>query len=766
MIISRAYHYLFLLGMLILCGGICSCSNTRKLPKDESLYTGSAIRINDRIATRKERKFLRSELNDAVRPQPNKTLLGMRVKLRLYNFAGVPQKPKGFKNWLRNKVGEPPVLTSAVSLPTNEKLMHNMLQNRGYFYNTVQASVVVKKKKSTVYFDVLTGPQYRIRQVSFLEDSSVKIAQDINRTAPQTLLKPGAPFNLDLIKGERARIETVLKEKGYYFFRPDYLYVEADTSIGDHGVAMTLKIKRDSVPDIAYNIYKINDIVVYANYRLNRNNEDSGKAGAELYNGLYIVDKRKVYRPFLFDDMLLFESGEVYNRTDQNKSVSRLVNLNTFKFVKNRFEPVSDSMLDVFYYLSPFPKKSLRFEIGANTQNDSRAGSEASISWRNRNTFRAAEEFMVRINGGFETQYTGIAKQPSIYTLGVQAGLSFPYFVVPFFHINSSGSVVPRTIIKAGYSYESQQGLLRINSYKASYGYNWKETLRKEHQLYPLNINYVKTDTFSREATQATYANLLFNGFIIGPTYEFTYNTQVGGLSRPDNYYFNGLVDLSGIVLGTAQQADYRSNPQQLLGQAYAQYAKFQTDFRYYHRFPNNNVWANRILVGAGIPFGNSAQLPNIKQFFSGGNSSLRGFRSRLVGPGTFNEKYLRGTTTYIQTLGDLKLELNTEMRLEVYRFFKIGLFADAGNIWLYNDNPDFPGGTFSRNFYRELAADAGIGLRFDFKILLLRLDMAIPVRAPWLPEGQRWVINKIDFGSPEWRSDNLIFNIAIGYPF
>lgn len=742
-----------------------SCSNTKKLPTGESLYLGSTVRINDKAASKKERKLLRKDLNDAVRPVPNKKFLGMRIKLRLYNFAGEPKKPKGLKNWLRNKVGEPPVLASNVNIAYDEKLLKNALQNRGYFFNTVAGAMEVKRKKAKSYFDIITGYQYKIRETNFLDDSTSQIAKEINSSSGATLLKKGAPYNLELIKGERLRIEKNLKEKGYYFFKPDYLFIEADTTVGDHLVDMRMRIKRDSVPENAYNVYRINDIYLYTNYQLNRNNRDTNKSDAVLYEGIHIVDKRKKYRPFLFRDMLVFQSGDIYNRTRQNTSISRLLNLNTFKFVKNRFDPVGDTLLDVYYYLSAFPKKSLRFEIGANTQNDSRAGSELSISWRNRNTFRAAEEFMVKLNGGFETQYTGIAQQPSIYTVGGQVGFSFPYFVVPFAHIQSNSVVVPRTIVKANYSYESQQGLLRINSYKLSFGYNWKETIRKEHQLYPFNINYVKTDTFSSLATQATYANLLFNGLIIGPTYEFTYNTQVSGTS-PDNYYFDGLADFSAIVIGAIQKADYQTNPQEILGQTYAQYAKFQTDFRYYHRYPNENVWANRILIGAGLPYGNSSQLPNIKQFFSGGNSSLRGFRSRLVGPGTFNEKQEKGTTNYIQTLGDLKLELNSEMRVNVYKFFKMGFFVDAGNIWLYNDNPAFPGGKFSSKFMRELAADAGLGLRFDFKILMLRLDLAIPVRKPWLPEGERWVFKQIDFGSPEWRSDNLIFNLAIGYPF
>jgi outer membrane protein assembly factor BamA len=753
----------YLIVAMLCC--LWSCSNTRYLGAGETLYVGSSVTIKDKQLSRGERKSLQSELNAAIRPLPNRKFAGMRLRLTAYNLAGRPAKPKGLKNWLKTKFGEAPVTGAQVSVESNTKLLTNRLQNKGFFFAQVDGSLQEKRKKVKAEFTISTGPRYHIRNTRFEIDSDLSIKSDILATANKTLLRQGIPYELDLVRNERLRIERDLKDKGYYLFKPDYLYVVADTGAGDFQVDMKVRVKRDSVPDEAYHPFRLNRIYVFSNFQLNRRNNDTAIGDAYSYKGLYIVDKRRKYRPFLFRDMLLFDSGQLYNRSIQNRSISRFVNLNTFKFVKNRLEPVGDSLLDVYYYLSPFPKKSLRFEIGANTQNDSRAGSSASISWRNRNTFRAAEEFYVKLRGGFEKQYSGVATRPSIYTLGAELGINFPYFVVPFFHVPSNSSTVPRTILKTAYGYEAQKDLLRINSYKVSFGYNWKETLQKEHQLYPFNINYVRTDTFASVASTATYANLLFNGLIIGPTYEFTYNSQIGSES-PDNYYFDGLADFSGVVLGAVQRADAISNPGLIFGQRYAQYAKVQTDFRYFHRFPKGNIWANRLLIGAGIPYGNSEQLPNIKQFFSGGNSSLRGFRSRMLGPGTFNEQYLYGTSNYIQTLGDIKLEMNTEMRMNVYRFFKLGLFAEAGNIWLYNDNPAFPGGKFSKRFLRELAVDAGVGFRFDFKILLLRLDAAIPLRKPWLPEGERWVLRKIDFGTPEWRRDNLIFNLAIGYPF
>jgi hemolysin activation/secretion protein len=64
------------------------------------------------------------------------------------------------------------------------------------------------------------------------------------------------------------------------------------------------------------------------------------------------------------------------------------------------------------------------------------------------------------------------------------------------------------------------------------------------------------------------------------------------------------------------------------------------------------------------------------------------------------------------------------------------------------------------------LAVGAGLGLRMDVSFFILRFDLAIPLRKPWLPENERWVTNEINFLSPTWRTQNLMLNIAIGYPF
>ncbi len=754
--------------LFLLAFTTCACSNTKHLAKGETLFTGSKVIISDDEASRKERKILINDMVALVRPKPNTKLAGMRVKLYLYNAAGNPKKNKGLRRWLRNKAGEPPVLASTVNLGMNKDIMLNYLLNRGFFFakGTATAKVDSNKRKTTAIFNIATGPQYTINKTFLVKDSSA-INHCIDSTFRATLLKEGAPYNLELIKAERVRIDKELKDRGYYYFKPDYLLVIADTSLGNNKVNMHVQLKQEEIPPEAFTRYSINDIYIYANYRLNGKNTDTSKASDVIYDGYHIVGPKKAYKPLIFSNALLFEKGDEYDRASHNATISRLINLGTFKFVKSRYEPVNDSLLNVYLYLTSYPKKSIRMQIGALTQNDNMAGSQASISWKNRNSFKGAEEFQVKVHGGFELQYSGIARQSNIYNYGAETGLSIPRFIVPFINIQTSNSSLPHSIVKAKYNYEAQLNLLSIKSYSVSYGYSWKEGLHKGHQLYPINITYVKTDTFGTLSQKNTYySNLVFNGLIIGPTYEFTYNSQVGP-PRVHSFYFNGLIDFSGNILGLAQKANFDKNPQGILGTKYAQYMKFQPDFRYYYRLSDATTIASRALIGLGIPYGNSHELPNIKQFWAGGNSDLRGFPSRLVGPGTYSEYAIsHSNARYVQTLGDIKLEANVELRQHLYKFLNWAAFVDAGNIWLYNDNPNLPGGQFTKNFYKELAADAGLGLRFDFKILLLRLDLGIPIRKPWLPENERWVIKDIQFADPTWKKNNMTLNIGIGYPF
>ena len=105
-------RYIKYLMMLVSLFFVLGCSNTKYLPEGDLLYTGATVTVKDSVIKKKQRKELEKELEDLLRPKPNKQIFGLRPKLWIYNIAGEPKKEKGIRYWLRNKVGEEPVLFS------------------------------------------------------------------------------------------------------------------------------------------------------------------------------------------------------------------------------------------------------------------------------------------------------------------------------------------------------------------------------------------------------------------------------------------------------------------------------------------------------------------------------------------------------------------------------------------------------------------------------------------------------------------------------
>jgi len=750
----------------------CSCSNTRYLPAGEALYTGAKVKLSVAGPTDRKLKTIREDLENNTRPKPNKKILGLRFKLWVYNIAGHPKKETSLRGKLKYKIGEPPVLLSNVDLDHNNKVLASNLQNQGFLQATVSGDTVVKDKRAKAIYTADGGSQYTIKTVSFEQDSSL-LTRTIFESAKNSFLKPGKPYNLDIMKGERERIDAFLKERGFFYFSPDFIYINTDSTIGNHQVNLTVSIK-PITPAVAKNTYRINDIYIFSNYRLGMGSIDTLKNSGVLYKGYHIIDRQKLYRPQLFDRMMLFSPGDIYKRSNHNLTLNRLITLGLFKFVKNRFELDNQQdtpRLNTYYYLTALPKKSIKAELNGSTKSNNLTGSQISVTWKDRNTMRAGELLSITGLGGFEVQYSGQYKGFNTYRAGLEVNLAVPRFIVPFFNFNTKGGFVPKTNFLLAYDLLNKQKLYTLNSFRASYGYSWKENERKEHILNPISINYVQpvnvTPIYKAAIdTNPTLQKAIDKQFILGSTYSYTYNPLTG--TGPQNgIYFNGNVDLSGNIAGLASGANIRKGKEvTIFNAAFSQYLRGDVDVRFYKQTGRTTVWANRLIVGVGYPYGNSSSLPFIKQFFIGGNNSIRAFRSRSLGPGTYLPKVDTITKFLPDQSGDIKLEINTEYRFKLVSVVNGAVFVDGGNIWLYNKDTLKPGAEFTNQFMKQLAVGTGVGLRVDVSFLVLRLDVAFPLRKPYLPAGHRWVIDQIDFGSAHWRGSNLVFNLAIGYPF
>lgn len=762
---NRYIRYFITLSLFFVFG----CSNTKYLPEGDLLYTGASVKVKDSVIKKKDRKILENQLEDLLRPKPNKQFLGLRPKLWIYNIAGQPKKDKGFRYWLRTKVGEEPVLFSKVDLDYNASVLRNFTENKGYFKTRVSADSTVRNKRVTAEYVVTPRKQYIIKSVTFPDDS-LAMSRIIGRSSRRSLLKVGNPYDLDVIKAERERVDARLKEKGYYYFNPDYILAKVDSSKGDHEVKIRLVIKDDAPPK-ALTAYKIDKIIVYPNFSISKDSVKYKPEDVVQYKDFTIIDTADTFKPRVFDRTIYFKKGDLYNRKDHNLTLNRFVNLGTFSFVKNEFR-TSDSIknaLDSYYYLTLLPKKFIRVEVLGKTNSASYTGTELNVNWNNRNLFKGAELLTVSVFGGADFQLAGVNKGKNIYKLGTETSLTWPRFITPF-HIEGSSEYVPRTKATLRYEFQNRTQLYALNSFKTSFGYLWKENARKEHQLNVFDITYVSPNHVTQEylddiKDDPSLGKVIEKQLIFGPTYTYTY-TNTMQKRKKNTFYFSGELDLAGNVTGLITGANVKKNDTiKIFDVPFSQYAKIRGDFRHYLKLGKESELASRIIVGAGIPYGNSSVLPTSKQFVVGGTNSIRAFRARSLGPGSY---YNAPTTNdYLpDQSGDLKLEFSTEYRAKLFSIVKGAAFIDAGNIWLMNADPNKPGAEISKDFMKEIAVGAGVGLRFDVSFFILRTDLAFPLRKPYLPDGERWVIKDIDFGSGPWRKENLILNIAIGYPF
>lgn len=762
--------------LLILSSLLVSCSVTRKLPLNEKLYTGAKVRIDDKAIKAKQEKELENELESLLRPKPNTSILGIRYKLMFYNMVDSVKNKRGLGNFIKNKLGEPPVLFSDVSTEANEDIICNRLENRGYFHTRCSSDIKEKEKKVSVVYTAIPGLQYMIRNVEFLIDSMNEVGRAIMDASPSTFLKADNPYDLDVIKAERERIDIRLKEKGFYYFAPDDILVLIDSTVGEHKVDLFVRLKQD-MPTKAGKIYRIAGTYIFPNYTIA--DEELNILDAEQHGNFYITDPEHKWKPVTFERYIQFPPGEIYNRTDHNVALNNMASLGAFKFVKNKFVETGDSArLNVFYFLTPYPKKSVRAEISGRKTDADFTGTELNINWRNRSIFRGAELLTIAAYTGTDIQsgIDEILSNRNYFKFGSQVTLSVPRFITPF-KIWRIGSFVPRTRFSISYDLLRRQNSYNLNSFRNTFGYTWKENVKKSHDLNVIDINYVHpssvTDQYRQLAeTDETLRKAIEDQFTIGSSYRYVF-TNTASTQKINTVYFSSGIEMSGNILGLATDANIRKGKvKRIFGTPFSQYVKLESDMRYYWKISERARLANRLFTGLGYAYGNSNNLPFLKQFYIGGSNSVRAFRARTVGPGIYYAQDDPNATlgfTADQS-GDIKIEINSEYRRQLIGVLHGALFVDAGNIWLLRDdlNPNAvkPGATFSKNFLNEFLIGAGAGLRLDLSFVILRFDLAFPLRKPWLPEGERWRFNDIRFGDPVWRKENLVFHVAIGYPF
>jgi outer membrane protein assembly factor BamA len=751
----------------LLVAFVTGCSNTSYLAKGEKLYTGADINIEEKESI-PDKGTLESQLDLLAKPEPNGKFLWLfHLKLWLYNI-GI----------FKTSLGEPPVLLQSVAPDRVAERMRNLLEGKGYFRPDVQYSVREEETTAGIQYKVAIHSPYRINGIT-VKNGNTALIEAIRSTMGKTILAAGDQYDLVKLKQERERIDAALKQKGYFYFSPDFIEFQADSTAGNRTVGLSLQVKSD-IPAEAARVYTINNIYIYSGYSLNRDTVTISAGDTVRVGGCYYIDIDKRFDPDVIVRSIFFRKGAVYNREDHDITLNRLMNLGVFKFVNIQFinaDSAGIPRLEPHIYLTPLSIKNIRFELQGVSKSNNLVGPVFNSSFRNRNLFGGAELFTLSTEIGFEVPVGGGQSGGNSYLVGTSGELDLPKFLVPFRLNNVSSLFVPKTRIMLGFNLLDRLQYYQLFSVDGSFGYNWKESISKEHNFNLLSITFARLANTTQKFNDLLSANPLLKNsfeqqFIIGENYSFTYNDQLEK-DHKNHLYFKGSIDLSGNLLQLVQSLFYKQkatpdSPYQIFGTTYSQYYKFDIDLRYYYNSIDQSAsLASRLIAGVGIPYGNSTTLPYVKQFYIGGSNSVRAFGARALGPGSYRIPDSLVAKSFFDQAGDIKLEANTEYRFPIISIVRGALFVDAGNIWLLREDPVRPGAKFSGStFLDEIAVGTGFGVRLDLSFFILRCDLAFPLRVPSLPTTERWVISKVNFSDPSWRKNNLALNIAIGYPY
>jgi len=738
-----------------------ACNVKKYVPENELLYTGGKVIVESDTVI-EHQKQLKEVLEEVLQPEPNKKILGMRLGLYYY-YLMQKDNPSFFTKFLYRKIGEKPVYKSDVDEYEVRELLINRLENRGFFYSNAISEFNDRKKTSSVEYTVKIPSPYRLATYQ-MDSMSEPAYSQIKKSFEASYFKKNMRLDLAHMKTERQRIDKDLKDAGYYNFNAEFLKFEVDTNQYEKKKFDLFLGLKDNTPQKSLVPYKITKINVYGKH----DTQDSTISSVERYNDKNYINSERYFKSKHLDEYIQLKEGQYYNSTDSKNTSRRLSSIGLYKYVSLQYNEMDERLtdevgeLEVDIFLSPLNKRALRAELQAVTKSNNFSGPGLNLTYSSRNLFKGGEILNVIAKGAYEFQASakGSGANYSLET-GLKTELIVPRVLFPikldhnYFEYN-----IPKTIMSIEGNYMHRSKLYTLLSGTTKFGYTWQANKYMHYEVNPISVNYTKLFYTSAEFDQVLEKNPFIKSsfdqkLIYGLTSTITYNGLIDTYKK-HKFYASSNIELAGNSISLFARRSGTSDKKRFLGLEYAQFAKADLDIRYHLNLGKEQLLAARIYGGYGIAYGNSDVVPYIRQFYSGGAYSVRAFRIRGLGPGTFNKEENPNISYFDQT-GNIRLEANLEYRFPIYSFLKGAVFVDAGNIWNSSANEMYNGtDKFSSKFIEELGMGAGVGVRIDVQGFVIRFDLASPFHDPSLPRGKRY----------DFRWNKSILNFAIGYPF
>ncbi len=754
------------------CLSLAACSTTKRLGRDEVLYTGiKKIEITTADSLPKIPADVLSDVRDPLSVKPNNPLWGARLRTPLpiglwaYN-AFYTEKEKGFKHWLYERFAKPPVLISNVQPDLRAGMVRDVLDNNGYFNSSATAEILPRgEKKAKVRYSVEVAPPWYYSRITYPEPTG-PITRRIDSLRPGSLLHVGSRYDIDTLMNERVRITNALRNESYYYFRPDYLEYLADTTEARYRTDMRMILAKGT-PEAALRPYRTGQV------RVSLSNPLGGALDSMEINGIRVTYQTPLkIRPKVLQKSLFVRPGAPARLDSINATLDALTRLEIFRNVSLGVTPL-DSLrgadsLDMFLSGTFDAPLQAEFEADFMSESNSFIGPGLIFGVKHKNLFGGGEVLGVHLNGSYEWQ-TGNSSsganssKVNSYEFGLTGSLSFQRLLLPRF-LRRNEAPGSRTTFRLSSDLLQRPKYFTMLSLGASMGYEFKSSPRSTHKLNLVDFNFndlLRTTSAFDSTMQANPAMALSfeNQFIPASSYTYTYDRHTG-LGNMNRFVWKTTFKPSGNLLAGIYALAGSTGTKKIAGNPFSQFVKGTTELKFYQHVGPKNTLVFRLYAGAGYAYGNSTVMPYSEQFYSGGSNSIRAFSSRSLGPGSYRAPEDDPTGYYDQT-GDFKLEANIEFRFRIIGILSGALFVDAGNIWLLENDPERPGGQLTLgNFWKEIALGTGTGLRVDLGFLVVRGDLGIGIHTPYPNPDKPGYYNIPSF------KDGLGFHLAIDYPF
>ena len=746
-----------------------SCSTTRRIPEGEHLYTG--LKGIDYVYATDTTKHIpdavSGNIGDMVDVAPNNYWKLMKWRypfpLGLWVYNNWSNPPKGLKHWLYEKLVEEPVLVSEVRPEVRVHMIEQALKNSGYFRGKATYELIPgkNKKKAKILYTVAPGHEFPIDTVELLADST-RLTHLIDSIAGKDpYLQAGMRYSVDSLSIVRNRITNSLRNKGYYYFRPDYIQYLADSIQNPGNVALRLDIA-NNMPKFAGDSYKTGKVTMVVNRYRGRQTPDT-IAIAPNVELVQMMPSR--FRKKIVNECLLFRPGRTLSVRSMDYTQTLLSRLGIFKAISIDVNPDTtavDPTLDVLVNCTLDAPWQSSIEANVSSKSNSYLGPGLSFGLTNTNIFGGGEQLGVTLTGSYEWQTGRRAKGGlfNSYELGINASLAFPRLLAPKFIPRSKWNL-NWTRIQLSADLLNRPKFFRMAQFNTSINYDWRYGRYVSQTLTPFKLPYTKlinppADFDSIMAANPAVALSFQNQFIPQLMYSYTYDRA---FDRDNAITWNFSVQEAGNLFWAIYQACGKKGEKKLFGTPFSQFVKGQCQLVYNRRLRGDHFLVSRVAVGAEHAYGNSAEVPYAEQFYVGGANSVRAFTVRSIGPGSYRAP-ANTPDDYFDQTGTFKFEANIEYRFPIMGPLHGAVFFDSGNVWLLKEDPSRPGGKLkAKSFLKDLATGTGVGLRFDISMLVIRADLGIGIHAPY-DTGKKGYYNMESFGK------SLAFHLAIGYPF